>query len=173
MKINAIGTDYSSLRARNVKNVKSEQPQGVNVPNGMSMISFKGGNKGDVLHVIAEVEPSFTTGGVATVGKDYKSLNNISQNEHGRTVIFTPYYNGDIKYDAESGELIKSVDVLKVPSNLPEGHPMKNKAGTPIFTKEDLAAKKLEDILKDPGKFIELEEVTQKDMQWGLQDTYR
>ena len=172
MKINAIGADYSAIRARNARGTKAveSQPQGIDIPKGMSMISFKGGNKGDVLHVIAEVDPSFTTGGVATVGKDYKSLNNISKTEHGRTVIFTPYYNGNIQYDSESGELIKSVDVLKVPSNLPEGHPMKNKAGTPFFTKEDLSAKSIEDILKDPGKFIELEEVAQKDMQWGLQE---
>ena len=143
MKINAIGTDYSAIRAKNARGAKAveSQPQGIDIPKGMSMISFKGGNKGDVLHVIAEVDPSFTTGGVATVGKDYKSLNNISKTEHGRTVIFTPYYNGNIQYDSESGELIKSVDVLKVPSNLPEGHPMKNKAGTPFFTKEDLSAK--------------------------------
>ena len=172
MKINAIGADYSAIRARNAKGVKATegQPQGIDVPKGMTKISFRGGNKGDVLHVIAEVDPSFTTGGVATVGKDYKSLNNISNTEHGRTVIFTPYYNGNIKYDSKSGELIESVDVLKVPSNLPEDHPMKNKAGTPFFTKEDLSAKSIEDILKDPGKFIELEEVTQKDMQWGLQE---
>lgn len=172
MRISAIGTDYSAIRARSVKSIKATegQPQGNNIPNGMSLISFKGGNKGDVLHVLAEVNPSFKTGGVGTVGEDYKTLNNISSTEHGRTVLFTPYYNGDIKYDSASGELIESVDVLKVPADLPEGHPMKNKAGTPFFTKEDLAAKSIEDILRDPNKFIELEEVSKKDMQWGLQE---
>lgn len=170
MKINAISPNYSMQRAQNVRStrVRNDQPQ--QVPSNMSVISFKGGNKGDVLHVIAEVDPSFTTGGVATVGKDYKTLNNVSKTEHGRTVIFTPYYNGDIKYDAASGELIESVDVLKVPSNLPDDHPMKSKAGKPIFTKEDLSVNKLEDILRKPDKFIELEEVTQKNMQWGLQE---
>ena len=172
MKINAIGTDYSALRARNAKGVTkgSKQPQDINIPQGMSMISFKGGNKGDVLHVIAEVDPSFTTGGVGTVGKDYKYLNNISKNEHGRTVIFTPYYNGKIAYDNESGNLIKSVDVHRVPAGLPEGHPLKDKVNTPFFTKEDLAEKSISDVLSKPNSYILLEEVAEKDMQWGLQE---
>ena len=174
MKINAIGTDYYATKAANVRRVKSTNPNDLNVPQGMTAISFRGGNKSDVLHVIAEVDPSFTTGGVATVGKDYKTLNNISANEHGRTVIFTPYYNGDITYDKASGELIEKVDVHRVPQNLPEGHPLKGKEGTPFFTKENLAETSIEKILKETDKskrkYILLEEVAEKEMSWGLLD---
>ena len=169
MQINAIGADYAikstAISGRGQKKQAVQRP----LAPGYTSISFKGGNQGDVLHVIAELEPSFKTGGVATVGKDYKSLNNIGPNEHGRTVIFTPYYNGDIKYDKASGELIESVDVLRVPKNLPAGHPLKGKEGTPFFTTEDLSKITIEDLLKGDN-YILLEEVTDKNMQWGLQE---
>lgn len=174
MLINAINTEYSV--ARSVKRSRYNSSIGhVNkmITPGYTAISFKGGNQSDVLHVIAELEPSFKTGGVATVGKDYKTLNNVGPNEHGRTVIFTPYYNGNIKYDKNSGELIESVEVHRVPSNLPSDHPLKGKEGTPFFTKKDLAEVSVDEILKN-GKngndYILLEEVVSKDMQWGLQE---
>ena len=128
MQINAIGVDYSVKYAPTINNErKIARSKQLSIAPNYTTIAFKGGNEGDVLHVIAELEPSYKKGGVATVGKDYKTLNNISPTEHGRTVIFTPYYNGKIKYDKDSGELIESVDVHKVPKNLPAGHPLKGK----------------------------------------------
>ena len=169
MLVNAIGTDFAVKSRRFGHGDFSKKQIAHRRPTGFTTISFKGGNESDVLHVIAELEPSFKTGGVATVGKDYKTLNNVSPNEHGRTVIFTPYYNGDIKYDKASGELIESVDVLKVPSSLPEGHPLKGKEGTPFFTTEDLSKVTIDELLQGDN-YILLEEVSNKDMQWGLQE---
>ena len=173
MRISAVNSNYSTINQRKLR--ENTTPTTTvettsQAPTGMTMISFKSGNKGDVLHIIAELEPSFKTGGVATVGKDYKTLDNIAKNEHGRTVIFTPYYNGDITYDAESGELIKGVKVHKVPENLPEGHPLKGKEGKPFFTTKDLSQISKEELLKKESNIILLEEVVEKDMPWGLQE---
>ena len=55
MKINAVGVDYSVLRAKN-RNVKeAEAPKDIaGVPKGMSMISFKSGNPRHIAHMVAE-----------------------------------------------------------------------------------------------------------------------
>ena len=169
MRIDSVAIGYSNGILGKVNCSSKKNAQGAALPLGYTAISFKGGNQGDVLHVVAEIEPSYKTGGVATVAKDYKSLNNVSATEHGRTVIFTPYYNGNIKYDKASGELIESVDVHRVPSNLPAGHPLKGKEGTPFFTTADLSKTSVEDLLKGDN-YILLEEVSSKDMSWGLQD---
>ena len=140
MKINAIGTDYSAIRARNAKSVKATegQTQGIDVPKGMTKISFRGGNPNHVAHWVME-EPLLGAkgGGVGTVSNDYNSLNVVDSKTQGKTVKFMPYYNGKKVYD-KSGELITDVQVLRVPDNLPEGHPLKGKEGTPFFTMQDL-----------------------------------
>ena len=122
MKINAIGTDYSAIRARNAKSVKATegQIQGIDVPKGMTKISFRGGNPNHVAHWVME-EPLLGAkgGGVGTVSNDYNSLNVVDSNTQGKTVKFMPYYNGKKVYD-KSGELITDVQVLRVPDNLPE-----------------------------------------------------
>ena len=79
MKINAIGADYSVLRARNLKNSKVNETTKTNdtsnIPQGMSMISFRSGNPRHIAHVVAE-EPlfGFNGGGVGTVVNDYNFL---------------------------------------------------------------------------------------------------
>ena len=132
-------------------------------------ISFRGGNQGDVLHVIAELPPYVKSGGVATVAQDYKSLNNLGNGNAGKTAMVIPYYNGQIKY-APDGETITAVDVLRVPNNLPEGHPLKGKEGRPFFTNQDLDKNSIESILKDSKKYTLLEDVASKDMAWGIEE---
>ena len=171
MKINAISTDYSALRARNAKNVKiaDNQPQSVDIPKGTTMISFRGGNPDHVAHWVME-EPLLGAkgGGVGTVSNDYNSLNVVDSKTQGKTVKFMPYYNGKKIYD-ESGNLVTDVQVLKVPDNLPEGHPLKGKEGTPFFTMQDLDKKSIPDILSKEGDYFLLDEVKTSTMNWGLE----
>lgn len=172
MKINAIGADYSALRVEKNRGVRVKNADPV--PNGMSVISFRGGNKDHVLHVVAEADPFAKEGGVATVVKDYQSLNNASATSKGKAVVVMPYYNGLVKYakpkDKNAADLLKiGVSVPTVPNNLPEGHPLKGKEGQPLFIKPDLSLNKVEDVVKSKKDYFLLEEVSSKTMEWGLQ----
>lgn len=167
MKVSAI---YPSVSAR-VSSSKKVNHAKTAQKTGFTTISFKGGNSGDVLHVIAEIPPYSKKGGVATVGNDYRSLPNISPTDNGVDAFVIPYYNGAIAYD-ESGELVKSVDVLKVPDKLPDGHQLKGKEGKPVYTLQDLDKKSLEEVLLgEEGKdFWILEEVDSSSMEWGFEE---
>lgn len=163
MKVNKIYQDFAT------KTIPSRQINKLHLSN--NYISFRGGNSGDVLHVVAEKPPYSKKGGVATVANDYNTLPNISATESGVDTFVIPYYNGAITYD-ETGELVKSVDVLRVPANLPEGHKLKGKEGRAIYTSQDLDKKSLNDIINGvEGKdFWILEEISSKTMQWGFED---
>lgn len=165
MRINAIDPVAVQQTKSNRIGLKSES---ISNPN-FRAISFRGGNTGDVLHVIAELPPYVKSGGVATVAQDYKSLNNLGAGNSGKTAMVIPYYNGQIKY-AKDGETVTAVDVLRVPDNLPEGHPLKGKEGKPFFTNQDLDKNSLESILKDSKKYTLLEDVAAKDMAWGIEE---
>ncbi len=167
MKVSAINPSVSArvLSSKRVNKSQSDKRC------GFTTISFRGGNSGHVLHVIAEIPPYSKKGGVATVGNDYRTLPNISKDENGIDAFVIPYYNGAVTYD-ESGELVKSVDVLKVPHNLPDGHQLKGKEGKPIYTLQDLDKKSLDEILlgKEGKDFWVLEEVHAGTMQWGFEE---
>lgn len=175
MKINAIGTDYSALRARNVKNVKSEQPQGVNVPSGMSMISFRSGNPRHIAHVVAE-EPlfGFSGGGVGTVVNDY----NFLEKDVDKIVKIIPMYNQEVTYKKgvdKAGNvtqpLTQEVKVRYIPNNLPEGHPFKGKEGTPFITGKalDNATDIPAFLEKEKNNIFLLEELQSSKMDWGFE----
>lgn len=168
MKINAIGADYSALRVKSA--VKNSVPQEqLNVPKGMTKISFRGGNPDHVAHWVME-EPLLGAkgGGVGTVSNDYNSLNVVNSTTPGKTVKFMPYYNGKKTYD-KSGELVTGIEVLRVPNNLPDGHPLKGKEGMPFFTMQDLDKKSIPEILSKEGDYFLLDEVKTSTMQWGLE----
>ena len=97
MKINAVGVDYSVLRAKN-RNVKeAEAPKDiVGVSKGMSTISFKSGNPRHIAHMVAE-EPlfGFNGGGVGTVVNDYNFLDN---KDVDKIVKLIPLYNQEVDY---------------------------------------------------------------------------
>ncbi len=174
MKINAISTDYSALKASNARRVKANypEPQDLNVPQGMSVISFKGGNKNHVLHVVAECKPFNQAGGVATVVQDYQRLNNASSSDKGKAVFVTPFYNGLVKYECadDAADFQKiSVDIPRVPEGLPEGHPLKNKVGQPVYIKADLSKTTVKEALEARKDYWLLEEVADKKMNWGMQ----
>ena len=176
MKINAISADYSALKANRAglkgARVKETTQTPQNVPNGMSVISFRGGNKDHVLHVVAECKPFNQAGGVATVVQDYQQLNNASATEKGKAVFVTPFYNGLVKYecadDAKDFQKV-SVELPRVPEGLPEGHPLKNKVGQPVYISADLSKTTIKDALEARKDYWLLEEVADKKMSWGMQ----
>ena len=168
MRINAISTNYQSKAIHATKKAETQDHHIVSTPfKNFSVISFKGGNKGDVLHVVAECPPYAQAGGVATVAKDYLTLNNISPTEKGKTAMVMPYYNGNVKYN-EDGTIPSSVDVHKVPENLPEGHPLKGHEGEPLYIKADLSKANVNDVILSKRDYFLLEEVADKKMSWGM-----
>ena len=174
MKINAVGVDYSVLRAKN-RNVKeAEAPKDITgVPKGMSMISFKSGNPRHIAHMVAE-EPlfGFNGGGVGTVVNDYNFLDKV--------VKIIPLYNQQVDYkkdiDKKTGKvkmpIAQDVKVRYIPDNLPANHPFKGKEGTPFITGQpvDNATNLVEFLEKKKDNIFLLEEVKSSKMNWGMEE---
>ena len=178
MKINAVGVDYSVLRAKNRNVNEAEAPKDIaGVPKGMSMISFKSGNPRHIAHMVSE-EPLFglAGGGVGTVSHDY----NFLDKDVDKIVKLIPMYNQEMEYkkdiDPKTGKVKhpvgQGVKVRYIPDNLPAGHPFKGKEGTPFITSQPL------DNSMDLVKFLEakkgnvflLEEVKSSKMNWGMEE---
>ena len=179
MKINAVGVDYSVLRAKN-RNVKeAEAPKDiVGVPKGMSTISFKSGNPRHIAHMVAE-EPlfGFNGGGVGTVVNDYNYLDN---KDVDKIVKFIPLYNQQVDYkkdiDPKTGKVRhpigQGVKVRYIPDNLPANHPFKGKEGTPFVTAQsiDNATDLVKFLEEKKGNVFLLEEVKSSKMNWGMEE---
>ena len=179
MKINAVGVDYSVLRAKN-RNVKeAEAPKDIaGVPKGMSMISFKSGNPRHIAHMVAE-EPlfGFNGGGVGTVVNDYNYLDN---KDVDKIVKFIPLYNQQVDYkkdiDPKTGKVRhpigQGVKVRYIPDNLPANHPFKGKEGTPFVTAQsiDNATDLVKYLEEKKGNVFLLEEVKSSKMNWGMEE---
>lgn len=178
MKINAVGVDYSVLRAKN-RNVKeAEAPKDIaGVPKGMSMISFKSGNPRHIAHMVAE-EPlfGFNGGGVGTVVNDY----NFLDKDVDKVVKIIPLYNQQVDYkkdiDKKTGKvkmpIAQEVKVRYIPDNLPANHPFKGKEGTPFITGQpvDNATNLVEFLEKKKDNIFLLEEVKSSKMNWGMEE---
>ena len=127
-----------------------------------AVLTFGGNkNKAQQVFVGAEMPPYCKIGGVATVMNDYKAFGQV---------MAIPYYNGAIEYNPETGDPTGRICVHEY--DLATGKPINKfkepeKKGVPIFTIEDLNKKSLEDIIQEK-KFVELEQVAQKNMEWGL-----
>lgn len=179
MRISAVNSGYSTINQRKLRETSipttpvETTPQ---TPTGMAMISFKSGNKGDILHVVGECKPFAQVGGVATVVQDYQQLNNISPTEKGRNVVVAPYYNGLVKYECAEGAsgLQKlSVELPRVPEGLPDGHPLKDKVGQPLYISgktSDLSKTTVKEALEKGKDYWLLEEVANKTMTWGMEE---
>ncbi len=179
MKINAVGVDYSVLRAKN-RNVKeAEAPKDIaGVPKGMSMISFKSGNPRHIAHMVAE-EPlfGFNGGGVGTVVNDYNYLDN---KDVDKIVKFIPLYNQQVDYkkdiDPKTGKVRhpigQGIKVRYIPDNLPANHPFKGKEGTPFVTAQsiDNATDLVKFLEEKKGNVFLLEEVKSSKMNWGMEE---
>ena len=178
MKINAVGVDYSVLRAKN-RNVKeAEAPKDIaGVPKGMSMISFKSGNPRHIAHMVAE-EPlfGFNGGGVGTVVNDY----NFLDKDVDKVVKIIPLYNQQVDYkkdiDKKTGKvkmpIAQEVKVRYIPDNLPANHPFKGKEGTPFVTAQsiDNATDLVKFLEEKKGNVFLLEEVKSSKMNWGMEE---
>lgn len=177
MKINAIGADYSAIRARNARGTKAveSQPQGIDIPKGMSMISFRSGNPRHIAHVVAE-EPlfGFNGGGVGTVVNDY----NFLDKDVDKIVKIIPMYNQEVTYKKDVDKagnvtqpLTQDVNVRYIPNNLPEDHPFKGKEGTPFITGRalDNATNLPEFLEKEKNSVFLLEEIKSSKMDWGFE----
>lgn len=175
MKVNAVnGYGFSAVKNAQKNFAKLNQPEEAG-KEGVSVISFRGGNPGDVLHVVGECPPLNKTGGVGTVVDDYKKLHNISASEKGRSVFVTPYYNGVVEYAKDTnpkatGLMKTGVKVATVPEGLPSNHPLRGKEGQPLYVKPSLAKTTLKDALSSPKNYFLLEEIADKKMSWGLQE---
>lgn len=178
MRISAVNSKYSTINQRRLRENTTPTIPIETTPetqNGLTFISFKSGNKGDILHVVGECKPFAQVGGVATVVQDYQTLNNISSTEKGRTVVVTPFYNGLVRYECPEGAsgLQKlSVDLPRVPEGLPDGHPFKDKVGQPIYIKgktSDLSKTTIKEALEKGKDYWLLEEVAEKTMTWGME----
>ena len=173
MKINAVNPGYLAGTTKSGFKINNDPSPIETSKAGMSVISFKGGNKDQVLHVVAECKPFNQTGGVATVVQDYQQLNNATATGKGMSVFVTPFYNGIVKYECQEGaaglQQIK-VDLPRVPAGLPDGHPLKNHVGQPVYTKVDLSKTSLLDALKSGKDYWLLEEVADKKMSWGMEE---
>lgn len=178
MKINAVGVDYSVLRAKN-RNVKETEASKdiTGVPKGMSMISFKSGNPRHIAHMVAE-EPlfGFNGGGVGTVVNDY----NFLDKDVDKVVKIIPLYNQQVDYkkdiDKKTGKvkmpIAQDVKVRYIPDNLPANHPFKGKEGTPFVTAQsiDNATDLVKFLEEKKGNVFLLEEVKSSKMNWGMEE---
>lgn len=179
MRISTLSSSYSTINQRKLRETSiptTPVDTSLQMPTGMAMISFKSGNKGDILHVVGECKPFAQVGGVATVVQDYQTLNNISPTEKGRTVVVTPFYNGLVKYECAEGAtgLQKlSVELPRVPEGLPDNHPLKDKVGQPVYISgktSDLSKITIKEALEKGKDYWLLEEVADKTMTWGMEE---
>ncbi len=177
MKINAIGADYSALRVEKNRGVRVKNADPI--PNGMSVISFRGGNPKHLFHQISEINMlGFGSGGVATVGNDlffnHEGFDKIIEN--------IPLYNQDVKYvpdiNPNTKEIVgikqDGVTLRRIPTNLPSDHPFKSYEGSVFATNEAIGKDvDLADFLKQDEhakKAFILDEVKTSKISWGLEN---
>lgn len=177
MKVSAINPVYNSqVQAKRFeKPIETTAKPSPNLPQGMTMISFKSGNPKHIAHIVAE-EPlfGFAGGGVGTVSHDY----NFLDKDYEKITKLIPLYNQEVVYEKDidkKGELKgtkpQSVEIRKIPDNLPEGHPFKGQEGTAFVTNVQIdKSTNLTELLKDKQKQIFLlDEVKSGSMDWGFE----
>ncbi len=162
MQKNSAVSQSSSAAAASITSSRANVPY--------AAISFGGAkNKLHVAHYMAEFPPFMNVGGVATVGDDYKNMNDWMKKilaregkptENVKLSMFMPYYNGQLIADA-NGDLTGGVSVRTLSD------------GTPIYVHaNDIKTLGSMDEAIKQGKYFKLEQVGEtKQMQWGLSDT--
>ncbi|MCQ2743784.1 MAG: hypothetical protein MJ230_03180 [bacterium] len=150
MRINAVNNiqNYCSgvQHARHDK-LKVSSTNTQTKTNNVNFIVFRGGNKDQALFYGVEVRPYFQKGGVSTIFDDMRNLK-ISENDPNFTneqkgskeywnqkskVFVSPIYNGKDVYNHETGN-ISSVQVDKIPDNLPADNPLSKYKGNYFMT---------------------------------------
>jgi len=150
MRINAIDPAYTtSVGVNGVKKIKrANNTPNPEMPTGIAVISFKGGNKDQAIIYGAELRPYQQDGGVSTVLHDIRALrvsdrSPVMDDKYKTTfefwtpkdkVVVTALYNGKRVYDHETG-LMQRVEVDKIPSGLPDDSPFKKYEGKYFSTR--------------------------------------
>ena len=148
MQISAIGVNH--LSARSLQEGAKQyliSPMAVSTPNMPKVISFRGGDKGQIYGLYPEIGPFWQAGGVATRAKDDASLR-ISENDRvfdkaymesaeflnqpNKVAVF-PMYNCQRVYNTKNGIQV-GVKVPQIPYNLPNNSPFKKFEGKFFFT---------------------------------------
>ena len=154
MKIASISPAYSTnlqkqnkLRQKPVVNM-TENPL---LTNGISVISFKGGNKDQVIYWGMELRPYNKKGGISTVLDDHRRLkagdnsvipnkNSIDYWKQPDKVFVDPFFNGMELYDYNTG-LMQEAFIEKIPEGLKADSAFKQFEGE-YFTTNDPNFKK-------------------------------
>ena len=148
MQISAISVNNISAYPNTLKHKKSlVSPKANQVSDAPLVISFKGGNKGQIYGLYPEIGPFWQAGGVATRAKDDASLR-ISEtdrvfdkaymesveflNQPNKVAVF-PMYNCQRVYNTENGVQV-GIKVPRIPHNLPDDSPFKRFEGKYFFT---------------------------------------
>ncbi|MBO5739357.1 hypothetical protein J6R97_08470 [bacterium] len=144
MRISAVNSNYATNKLRNSKETTSVQnPIETNSksPANLAFISFKSGNKSQVVMIGVEVPPYNKSGGVATVMQDFRALrinesdpqvtneikNSFDFYKQANKVLVDPFNNGHKVY--QSNGFIKEIKVPTIPEGLPEDSPFKKYEG--------------------------------------------
>ena len=178
MQISSISPALSlNTQAKGIRK-QSDSAQKFNKSSGMSLISFRGGNKEQAILFVAETKPYFQAGGVATVMEDLRGLrvsdkdpyidNNFKLTHEfyaqKNKAIVDSFYNGQLIYDTENG-ILEKVEVPKVPEGLPAEHPLKKYEGKYFMTNNDKFQ-----TYTSPKEFFEKESVNLNKNIWILED---
>ena len=191
MRISPISSSYRFKAEKTEQKNKNALSRYDVADSGLTFVNFRGGNKNQVLMYGVEIPPYNKTGGVATVMQDFRALR-ISEDDpivtnemknafdfykQKNKVLVDPIYNGFVSYNKENG-LIKDVEVPRIPTGLPEDHPLKKYEGQYFQTTNDKFYKynSVEDFFKNEklevanikdkgvkGNIFILDDVTGKD----------
>ncbi len=146
MKIDAIGVSYN---LQSTKNLKINQPKNLySPPVSIKTISFRGGNKEQVIYWGMELRPYSALGGISTVLRDHRGLKasegavipdggekNIEYWRQPDKVFVDPLYNGVEVYDYNTG-LMQEARVGKIPAGLKEDSAFKKYEGMLFYTSD-------------------------------------
>lgn len=160
MKVSAIGVNGYSIN--NLKDLKINK-HCVPKPRNITSITFKSGNKNQVIMFGVEVPPYNKSGGVATVMQDFRALrisdsdpivtnemkNKFDFYNQKNKILVDPLYNGFVSYD--SNGIIKNIEIPKIPTGLPDDSPFKKYEGRYFQTTNDKLQKyeTIEDFFKN------------------------
>ena len=155
---NLINNNLGEMRAKKVNSAHSNPIHQQN-PN---IISFKGGNPNHVILVGAETKGLQAVGGVATVVNDYFGM------EGKEFAGMFPLNNAQVMHDATGVDFDKlengrvNVSVHQFPADFED----ESLRGKTFWTGADLDSTPIEEVRKNPGKYVLIDKVEEKVAPW-------
>ena len=129
MKIDAIGVSYN-LQGTKISNKNQQAKNQPTSISGIRAITFRSGNKNQVLYWGMELRPYSALGGISTVLRDHRGLKtseeavipengekNIEYWRQPDRVFADPLYNGMEVYEYDTG-LMQEARVRRIPEGL-------------------------------------------------------